>query len=397
MSHPEKDIEQINANLKEIGDQLKAHAERADKEIKAHQKLSGETRENVDKLLTQQGELQARLQTAEQLLAKVQNGGGEQVRPKTMGEQFTESEGFQAYAGNPKGSFKARVAAQVTSDPGSAGDLVVPQRVPGIVAPPNQQLRIRNLLSWGRTASNSVEYVRETGFTNNAETVSEGAEKPESDLTFEDDAAPVVTIAHWTRATRQILADFPMLQSYIDGRLRYGLKLKEDGKLLKGSGVGLEMDGIWTQASLYANPGVAVQAETRIDRLRLALLQVELAEYPADGIVLNPIDWAALELIKTAENAYLFANPRFVTQAGLWGRPVVTTKSMELGDFLVGSFQMGAQGWDREDVNVAVALEDGNNFTTNRVTIRVEERLALTVYRPEAFIKGDFDDLVVGS
>jgi len=47
MSHPEKDIESINASLKEIGTQLKVQAEAAEKEIKAHQKLSAETRENV--------------------------------------------------------------------------------------------------------------------------------------------------------------------------------------------------------------------------------------------------------------------------------------------------------------------------------------------------------------
>jgi hypothetical protein len=37
---------------------------------------------------------------------------------------------------------------------------------------------------------------------------------------------------------------------------------------------------------------------------------------------------------------------------------------------------------------VLVSTEDGNNFTTNAVTIRGEERLALAVYRTQAFIKG---------
>lgn len=388
----ERDIEQINASLKQVGDQLKALAEQTDKEIKARGQMDQETRAKVDDMLTKQGELMARLATAEQLLAKSQLGG-DAGRPKSMGEQFTDTEDFAAFAANPRGKFRAPVQSQITSDTASAGDLVVPQRVPGIIAPPNQQLRIRDLLIWGRTTSNAVEFVRETGFTNNAAPVSEGALKPESDLTFEDASAPVVTIAHWLRATRQILSDVPMLQSYIDGRLRYGLKLKEDGQLLKGSGVGLNLDGIYTQASNYVNPGVTVQAENRLDRLRLALLQVELAEYPPDGIVLSPIDWAAIELLKDLNNAYLFANPRFVTQAGLWGRSVVTTTAMDAGDFLVGAFTMGAQGWDREDVNLSISLEDRDNFVTNRVTLLVEERLALTVFRPESFVKGDFSDI----
>lgn len=391
----DQDIEKINASLKEVGDQLKTYAEQAQKDIKAHAKMTEETRANVDKLLTQQGELQARLATAEQLVAKLEQGGGDPGRPRTMGEQLTESDGFEAFASTAArgAKFSARVNAQITSGGGSAGDLIVPQRVPGVVAPPNQQLRIRDLLSWGRTTSNSIEFVRETGFTNNAAPVSEGVLKPESDITFEDASTPVVTIAHWIRATKQVLADVPMLQSYIDGRLRYGLKLVEDRQLLKGSGTGLNLHGIYTQASAYANPGVVVQAENRMDRLRLAMLQAELAEYPTDGIVLNPIDWVAIELTKDADNNYIYSNPRFPTQAGLWARPVVATKAMDLDEFLVGAFQLGAQGWDREDVNLTIALQDRDNVVTNRVTLLVEERLALTVYRPEAFVKGDFSGL----
>lgn len=395
MSTQDTEIKQINASLKEVGDQLKAYAEQADKDIKAHAKLSEETRANVDKLLTTQGELQARLATAEQMVAKLEQGGGDRARPKSMGEQFTESDGFANFAATGAGKYSVGVKAAITSDTASAGDAIEPMRVPGIVAAPNQRLFIRDLLSWGRTSSNSVEYVRETGFTNSAAPVSENpsAGKPESDITLELDSAPVATIAHWIHASKQVLADVPMLQSYIDGRLRYGLKLKEEAQLLKGSGVGLNIEGIYTQATAYSNPGVIVQAETRIDRLRLALLQAALAEYAADGIVINPIDWAAIELTKDADNNYLMANPRFMGQPSLWGLPVVATKSLDTSEFLVGSFQQGAQGWDREDVRVIVSLEDRDNVIKNMVTILCEERLALTVYRPEAFVKGDFDGL----
>jgi len=397
MDTPEK----LKAALDKISDQIKSQAEQAEKEIKAHAKLSEETRAAVDKLLTQQGELQARLQTAEQLVAKLETGGGAPARPLSMGEQVTASEDFQAFAQNPRGTFRMGVNAAITEGAASAGDLIVPDRVPGIVMPGLRRLTIRDLINWGRTGSNSIEFVRENVFTNNAAPVSENPSdgKPESNITFEADSAPVATIAHWVHASRQVLADVPMLQSYIDGRLRYGLALVEEAQLLKGSGVGLNIEGIYTQASAYSNPGVVVQAETRIDRLRLALLQVELSEYFADGIVLNPIDWTAIELTKTKDDAYLFANPRAQNLPGLWGRNVVPTQAMDAGDFLVGAFGGGlaVQGWDREDANVQIALEDRDNFIKNMVTLRCEERVALTVYRPSAFVKGDFDDLVSSS
>ncbi len=391
----EQQIEQLTAGINRIANEIKPLAEKAMEETKNLGRLTAETRAAVDELLTKQGEIQARLATAEQQLIKVQDGEHAVGRPQSLGSMVTDSEEFQAYAANPRGDFRISLKAAVTSDAASAGDLIVPDRVPGIIAPGLRRLTIRDLITWGTTTSNSVEYARELLYTNNAAPVSENpsAGKPESQITFEGDQAPIVTIAHWVPASKQVLADAPMLQSYIDGRLRYGLKFKEELQLLKGTGVGLNINGIFTQASSYANPGVVVQAETRIDRLRLALLQVELTEYWADGIVISPIDWVAIELTKTEENGYLFANPRAQNLPALWGRNVVPTQAMDPGDFLVGAFGGGlaVQGWDREDVTVAISEHDRDNFVKNMLTIRCEERVGLTVYRPQAFVKGDFD------
>ncbi|MGY4892375.1 UNVERIFIED_CONTAM: phage major capsid protein [Xanthomonas axonopodis] len=391
----EKDIEHINASLKQVGDQLKAHAEHAQKDIQAHAKLSEETRANVDKLLTEQGALNARLQSAEQLVAKLEQGGlGGDIQPRSMGEQVIENDDFKAWAARPSAKFHMDVKAVVTSDGASAGDLIVPDRRQGIIMPGQRRLTIRDLLNSVPTGTNAIEYVRESGYTNNAAPVAENPTglKPESNITFEADSAPVVTIAHWIHASRQVLSDIPTLRGYIDGRLRYGLKFKEEAQLLKGSGVGLNLNGLVTQATDYANPGVTVQAETRLDRLRLALLQVELAEAWADGIVLSPIDWAAIELTKTDDNAYLFANPRGIATPALWGRNVVPTQAMDAAEFLVGAFGGGiaAEIHDREDVQVMVATQDDRDFVKNMVKVLMEERLTLTVYRPEAFVTGDF-------
>lgn len=380
------EAEKIMASLGAVQDQLKAHAERAT----ADGQVMAQHKDTVDQLLAKQSELQAEVQAMAQTVDKIGRGhdAGAQAA-KTPGQTFASADGFEAFAARGKGTFTAPVKAAITSAPGSAGVNIQPQRI-GMLAPMDQRLFLRDLLNWGRTTSNAIEYVRELLFTNNANVVSElpVSGKPESDITFELESAPVATIAHWIKASKQVLADVPMLQSYIDGRLMYGLKLKEEQQLLKGSGVGLNLNGIYTQASAYVNPGVTVQAETRIDRLRLAMLQVSLSEYDTDGIVINPIDWAAIELTKTTDNAYLFASPTGQIAPTLWGRPVVATQAMDADDFLVGAFRMGAQGWDREDANITVSTEDRDNFVKNAVTILCEERIGLTVFRPEAFCKG---------
>lgn len=393
-------IEALNASLATINASIKEHAEKVDKELKNHATLSQETRASVDELLTKQGELNARLQAAEQAVAdKGGNGGSHQA--ESIGQMFTAQDGFDSFAASAaRGSrFSAQFqAAAIDSKPGSAGTLIVPDRLSGVRGAPDMRLTVRDLIAWGRTTSNNIEYVKEKLFTNAAGPVAEGALKPESGLTFEAANAPIATIAHWIQATRQVLSDASMLQSYIDGRLRYGLKLKEEDQLLNGSGTGQNLNGIMTQATVYADPGVNPVVETRLDRLRLAMLQVEMAEFYADGIVISPVDWAAIELTKTADNAYLFANPQNYNAPGLWGRNVVPTRAIDSGDFLVGQFGGGVavQGWDREDVTVMVSLEDRDNFVKNMVTILCEERIGLTVFNDAAFVKGNFSDLAAG-
>ena len=392
MAQIDDDLKAIKDDLKATGDQLKTYAEQTRTAVQASKDLSEEAKGKVDDLLIKSSDLNARLTQTEQMLAKLDNNEGKTTKSESLGELFTAYEGFEEFAAKAcrgvKGSFSVPIKMAITSLPGSAGVNIQPQRV-GMVQPLNQRLFLRDLLAAGRTTSNSIEYVRESGFTNNANVVSETVQKPESNITFEMQSAPIVTIAHWIKASRQVLADVPMLQSYIDNRLRYGLMLKEEQQLLKGSGVGININGLYTQASNYANPGVTVQNETSIDRLRIAMLQVVLAELDPDGIVLSPIDWTTIELLKNDQNNYLFTQPQGVATPTLWGQPVVATQAMDAGEFLVGSFKQGAQIWDREDISVQVASENQDDFIKNMVTILCEERVGLTVYRDEAFVKGD--------
>nr|WP_155983434.1 phage major capsid protein [Nitratireductor aquibiodomus] len=142
-------------------------------------------------------------------------------------------------------------SAAITSYPAtvgsntSAGTSLVPaHRVPGIVTPYQRRMTIRDLLRTARTTSNNIEWPRETNYTNNADVVSEGAKKPYSDIEFELENAPVRTIAHMFKASRQILDDADALASYIDRRGRYGLQFKEELQLLRGDGTGQNIEGI---------------------------------------------------------------------------------------------------------------------------------------------------------
>ena len=384
-----EDLEKLSVEFKKVSDELKKFGEDAAKQIKQHGDITTETKGAVDKMLLKQSELDGRLTEIEQKL--VRRGNNEPTTPKSIGEQFVEDEGVKAMCSARKGTAKVNFKT-VSSASGSAGVLVQPDRQAGIITPQLREFTVRQLLTPGRTTSNLIEYLRELVFTNAAEVVTEGAEKPESNITFEEKSTPVRTIAHWLPATKQIMDDAAMLMSYIDGRLRYGLEYVEEQELLKGSGAGQHLHGIIPQATAYSAAFVP-DFPNRIDSLRLAILQAELADYPVTGIVMHPTDWAHIELAKDTTGRYLFANPGVAVTKTMWGKPVVTTQAVDLLEFLVGAFRLGAQIFDREDANVQISTEDRDNFIKNMVTIRAEERLALAVYRPAAFITGDFPNL----
>ena len=317
-------------------------------------------------------------------------GGGE--RAKSAGDLLIESD---SYKNMGSGEFKASQSLKGfftkdldSTDP-KGGYLVSPQTLAGVLTPPQEDLRIRDLLNVQRTTSNAIEYIVETGFTNASAVAPEKSLKPQSDLTFDIESATVKTLAHWIPATRQIIQDAPMLRNYVDGRLTYGLALTEEAQILYGDGVGDNMAGIMTNPNVQNVGGVAA-ADTRIDHLRRAITRTLLAGYPATGIVLHPSDWEDIELQKGTDGHYIWVSVVNGGETRLWRVPVVQSTGMNEGEFLVGAFGLAGQLWDREQANVRISEHHADYFARNMLAILAEERLALTVYRPEAFVRGAF-------
>jgi len=389
---------EVRADFEKRFDEVKAIATDAVAKATAAETMTEAEKAKADEALTGLNEAKARLTELEQKAAG-ERGSDEPKTPRTPGYRFIEDEAVKSFLASPSGGksvsvdVKAIIGGGTADVMGAAGDLVVPDRG-ALLVPPVRNLTVRDLLTPGRTSSSSIQYPQETGYTNAAGTVAEdGTLKPQSDLKFDLKTSPVTTIAHWVLATRQILDDVPMLQSYIDGRLRYGLQYAEELQLLHGDGTGVNLNGIYTQATAIGDPGL-MAAATKLDVLRFAMLTASLAEYPATGIVLHPTDWASIEMLKDSTGRYIIGDPKSEAAARVWGLPVVATQAMILDKFLVGAFKAGAQIFDRQNATVELSTEDSDNFRKNLVTLLAEERLALAVYRPAAFVKGDFSDTI---
>lgn len=386
--------------LESVQNELNKKSEEALNEAKNSGKLSAETKDTVDRLMTSQNGLQESVNTLKASLGELEQEyarmpiNNAQRHAQSAGSLVAESDLIKAFAASMEGGKRVNVSiprAALTS-PDVGEGTVEPQRLPGIDVLPKQRLFIRDLIASGRTTSPAIFWVQQTGFTNNAAAVAENpvGGKPYSDIEFANKITPVQTIAHMFKASKQIMDDFAQLQSMVDAELRYGLKYVEENEILFGDGTGNHLEGIVPQASAFS-AAFTVENQTGIDDLRLAMLQAQLARFPASGHVLHFIDWARIELAKDTLGRYILANPAALTGPTLWGLPVVATEAAAFqGKFLTGAFQAGAQIFDREDANVVISTENADDFEKNMISIRCEERLALAVKRPEAFVYGDF-------
>ena len=356
------------------------------------------------KLIDEMAALQLKTAGTVEALADIEQklaerGGGSFDAPssqKSLGTTFTSDqsviEGLQNLARSSKGGVSLAVKASITSATtdaaGSAGAGITPQRA-ALLALPQQTLSIRDIIPVVPMTSSSVEIPIQKTRNNNAGMVAEGAAKPESDLQLELETFPARVIAHWTKASRQIIDDVPQLRGLIDSDLLHGLKVKEEAQMLLGDGTGQNLHGMVPQATAFS-AAITIADMTQIDVIGLALLQVSLAEFAPDAVVLHPTEWLGIRLLKDNEGRYIYGPPNEAVTPRIFGVPVVPSLGMTVGNFLVGAFQQAATIFDRWDARVEVGYVN-DDFTRNMITLLGEERLAFAVKRPLALVYGDFN------
>ena len=257
---------------------------------------------------------------------------------------------------------------------------------------PFQPLTIVDLITWAPLTNDIVTLLRETAWDLMADIVAEGAEKPESNLEFGPLVLNVGVIAHWIKVSNQVLADMPMLASYIESRLAYGIRYKLEYFVVNGhipaSGQPKNFSGLM-EAGNY-DTVVAEVGDTPLDVLNKAKYKAALSFVQPECFVLNPQDWGDIERIKGSDGHYIIGVPTGTgIQAFLWGLPVRFSPVQAIGKFWCGNLSIGFDGYIREDIDTQVSLEDGDNFRKNLATVRSEMRAAGGVIIPDANVAGN--------
>ena len=364
-----------------------------DEEVKSLGAANKETVTMALKLQAQLDAIDAKMQAVRQ--------GGEPV--KSIAQELDESEDFKRLKRDGRGTARIFVKgglpelqrkttiSEAAVGSGVAG-VLMPEMDRRFVVLPQVKLTMRDILPSAPTSANAVFYVKENAFTNSASPQLETSPKGESAITYTTVSATVQTLAHWIPASKQVLDDFEGLTGYIRNKLIYGLKKVEESQILSGAGTGTDLDGLITQGTAFDTTLLsATKGWSKIDILRRLIEQNEAANVlPPDFIVVNPVDWADIELTKDSYGRYVVGDPAAGALAPrIWGKNVVVSNNITSGTFLAGVSQE-ATIRDRMEAVVEISTEYSDYFVRNMVAIRCEERLTLVCYRPLAFLHGSF-------
>lgn len=261
-------------------------------------------------------------------------------------------------------------------------------------------LNIIDIIPRTPTDSDTIEYVQESTFTNNAAFTAEATGftatslggtgvKPESALAYSTQTATVRTMAHWIPVTNRMLADAPAIRGIIDGRLLFGLQQKLQAQIVSGGGTGEDLTGILNTSGIGV---VGLGSDSRIDALYKGRTNVMWTGYGRpSAYLLNPTDWQSIRLSRESAasatpGSYLFGAPSNVATPTLWGIPVIEDPNVTQGTAIVGDFNQGLTLFDREQGAVRVGTVN-DQFIRNMQTILAELRVAFVVWRPAVFAK----------
>lgn len=281
----------------------------------------------------------------------------------------------------------------------TASHLVTPDIDRNIVTAYTQRPTIASWLGGGTISSNAIVYFVEKAWdkATNGDfgMVAEGGDKPGMTPPGYTEVTEVLKkVAGWIKLSMEMAEDAEFLVSEINNRLLFQMLLAEEAQLLSGEGSGQNLRGILKREGLQKK--TSASADGNLDAVYEAMNSVYTKTgLRADGIIINPADYERFRLKKDSNGQYLAGGP-FTGQYGvggvlqdppLWGLNTIQTTAIPAGKVLIGAGKAAATVYRKGGIRVEASNVDGNDFTKNQFTILAEERLALAVRRPDAFVE----------
>ena len=344
-------------------------------------------------------ELEKRVDDSEVAMQKLTNMKGEKEDSKiSLKDELIESLNEKTEAlkniSKARGSLILNLKADRDMTEGNSytGEVIAPTRVPGFIYDPTRPVHIRSLIKRGSTTSNSIRFISETAFDNQATPVVEGAQFPQSDFTMGVTNTPVQKIGVFFKVTEEMLEDTIGLAAYISQRGVAKFLNVEDAQLLYGVGTGANLKGVTVSATAFAAGSYALKVPraNNFDVMVASCNQLALKEYMPTTILMNPTDFNEILMYKGVDGQYLKNQVYQGLPPSFLSKPVILNTAVISGSFIIGDFNMGTMYWLRKGLEIEFFRQDEDNVQKGFITVRMQERGALTTYLPNAFVKGTF-------
>lgn len=380
------------------------------------QKAQAETRSmtadeitSFDEHMAKADELAATIKAGEESQARIKavaNLGtfrdeSEPEEAKSLGDLFVKSAGvgglsnlrYKAGASIGTPEFKAATTTQTTGElPATLLTDVDRTIVHGYRPRPV----VADVMGVGSLSGNAVTYYVEGAIEGAFATVAEGGQKPQ----LHNVAPTAVTdalkkIAGWWDMSDEMVEDAAFMVSEINNRGLYLLSMAEEAQLLNGDGTGANLRGLLNRSGIQTETQAA-SADTAADAIFRASTKVQTATgLTADALLINPADYQGIRLAKDGNGQYYgggffygpYGNGGVTEQPPLWGLRTIVTAAVPAKTVVVGAFQAATTVYRKGGVRVESTNSDQGKFTTNVITTRIEERIALAVRVPAAIVK----------
>lgn len=261
------------------------------------------------------------------------------------------------------------------------------------------RLTVADLLSQGTISGNAISYLVEAAMEGNFATVAEGAAKPQIHFVNPTQVTDALKkIAGFIKMTDEFIDDADFLVTEINNRLIYQLGYFEEQQLLNGNGTGTNLLGLMNRSGIQTevSASFATTPGDWADAIFRGMTKVSVnSGFPPDGLIINPLDYQTFRLQKDVNKQYygggffegMYGNGDILINPPLWGLKTVVTPAIAAGSVLLGAFQSVSTVYRKGGVRVEAATQHASDFTSNLVTIRAEERVALAVRVPLGICK----------
>lgn len=312
-----------------------------------------------------------------------------QEERRSIGELFVASPEYRQYRSQRVWPMPATIPLDVRAAVFRTGAGWDPEviRLRRVELDPQRPIRVVDTIPMLPTSMDTIAYMEETTFTNNAVEKAESTATTASDLIGEAALAltqrtqPVEWLPVFLPVTQQQMEDVEGIEAYVNSRLQYMLRARLDLQILRGDGLtpnllGLnEVSGINTQAK---------GADPTFDAFYKGCDLIRTVGFAEPSVSYwHPNDWQTVRLTRTTDGLYILGNPADPGPERLFGIPVVKTTAATENTISIADTEFAAL-YTKRGITISVSDSHAHYFTRGMLAIRADMRVAMVWFRPEA-------------